>query len=205
MNKIVVNGSTVEGAIELGLQKLDKKRNEVEVNVLKEATKGLFGFGSKDAEVELIVKFNAVDVAKEFLNDIFLAMDIDVRMSNTVIDEQQAIDLAGSEIAVLIGRRGQTLDALQYLVNIRINKLTSDSSRVLLDAENYRERRKNTLEELAERLASKANKTNRDVVLEPMTPYERKIIHTYLQDKVGIKTSSQGQEPHRKVVISLDK
>lgn len=206
MNKITVTGKTVEEAIEQGLQQLQVPRERVEVDILEQPSKGLFGIiGSKEAKVVLQVKPDAADEAEQFLHEIGEAIGMKL-----VIDRQQSehglvMQLSSDEdIGILIGRRGQTLDALQYLINIGANRASDSHTRIILDAENFRERRKKTLEELAERLAAKAVRTRRDVVLEPMPSHERKIIHTYLQDHPDVRSFSKGEEPNRRVVIGPD-
>lgn len=205
MKRIVEVGKTIDEAVQAGLSKLGVSKEEVEINILSEPTKGFLGFGSKNAEVELVVKYNPVQEGKRFLANIFEAMELNVTIEDSEQDDLKVLNLVGDDLGVLIGRRGQTLDALQYLVNISANKNKDQNTRFLLDAEQYRERRKKTLENLADRLAEKVRKYKKDVVLEPMSPYERKIIHTHLQDEPGIYTRSQGQEPFRKVVISTKK
>ncbi|OEF97316.1 RNA-binding cell elongation regulator Jag/EloR [Desulfuribacillus alkaliarsenatis] len=205
MKKIVEVAKSIDEAIQAGLAKLGVTKDDVEINVLVEPTKGFLGFGAKDAEVELIVKNNPVIEGKKFLTDVFNAMDLQVEIEEYELDNQKVLNLVGDNLGVLIGRRGQTLDALQYLVNISANRDTDNNVRFLLDAENYRDRRKKTLESLADRLADKARKSKKDVVLEPMSPYERKVIHTHLQNEQGIFTRSQGQEPYRKIVIGTKK
>ncbi|OEH86480.1 DNA-binding protein [Desulfuribacillus stibiiarsenatis] len=205
MRKLVESAKTIDEAIALGLSKLGLQKEEVEINIITEPTKGFLGFGSKNAEVEIIVKDNPIAQGKKVLSEIFGAMDLNVQIEDYKEDDQIVFNIVGDNLGVLIGRRGQTLDALQYLLNLSVNKSKDSNTRFLLDAESYRERRKKTLESLAQKLANKVRKYKKDVVLEPMAPYERKIIHTYLQNEKGIYTRSQGQEPFRKIVISAKK
>jgi len=206
MNKVVESAKTIDEAIQLGLQKLGLTIDKVEINILSEPTKGFLGFGSKNAEVELIAKQqDPKEDGKKFLQHVFAEMDLDITIEESMQDDHTVFNLVGDNLGVLIGRRGQTLDALQYLLNISANRNSDENIRFMLDAEQYRERRKKTLESLADRLANKAKKYKKDVVLEPMSAYERKIIHTHLQDERGIVTKSQGQEPFRKIVISAKK
>jgi spoIIIJ-associated protein len=204
MNKVVESAKTIDEAIQLGLQKLGLTIDQVEINIIAEPTKGFLGFGSKNAEVEIIAKNqqNPKEDGKKFLQHIFAEMDLDITIEESVQDGYTVFNLVGDNLGVLIGRRGQTLDALQYLLNISANRNSDENIRFMLDAEQYRDRRKKTLESLADRLANKAKKYKKDVVLEPMSAYERKIIHTHLQNERGIVTKSQGQEPFRKIVIS---
>jgi len=143
--------------------------------------------------------------AEEFLADVFGAMDIEVRTSCTFENNTLSVDISGDDMGILIGKRGQTLDSLQYLTSLVVNKGNAAYVRVKLDTENYRERRKETLENLARNMANKARKTRRPVYLEPMNPNERRIIHSALQDDPYVTTHSEGDEPLRKVVITLKK
>lgn len=216
MTKIIVSGKTVDDAIANGLQELSVTRDKVKVTVLEEASKGLFGLiGSKDAKVELELledptsepekepEDNRLDQVLSFMRDMFQAMNQHVEIEPVQKDDHLRLNLHGEELGILIGRRGQTLDAMQYLVNIVANRRSDEHMRIILDAENFRERRKQTLEQLAERLAEKVVRSKREVILEPMTPLERKIIHSRLQDHPKVKTYSKGDEPNRKVVIAL--
>lgn len=203
MNKITVTGKTVDEAIEAGLNKLQVPRDRVDVTVLEQPSKGLFGLlGAKDAKVELVVKPDAVEEAIAFLHEIASTMKLDIQVERQHAADGVTLQLSSrDDIGVLIGRRGQTLDALQYLVNIAVHRIGESHVRIILDAENFRERRRKTLEELASRLADKAIRTGRDVMLEPMPSHERKIIHTYLQDHPKVKSYSKGEEPNRRIVI----
>ena len=142
---------------------------------------------------------------KEFLNKVFEAMDMKVDIDVQKTDEEISIELSGDEMGVLIGKRGQTLDALQYLTSLVVNKGSSSYTRVKVDTENYRLRRKETLENLAKNIAYKVKRTKRSVTLEPMNPYERRVIHSALQNDKYVSTHSEGEEPYRKVVITLNK
>ena len=142
---------------------------------------------------------------KEFLNKVFEAMDMKVDIAVEKTDEEINIELSGDEMGVLIGKRGQTLDALQYLTSLVVNKGSSSYTRVKVDTENYRLRRKETLENLAKNIAYKVKRTKRPVTLEPMNPYERRVIHSALQNDKYVSTHSEGEEPYRKVVITLNK
>ncbi len=210
MNKVVATGKSVEEAVKSALIQLGASEEDVSIKIIEQPSKKFFGLmGSKEAvvEVEIINKessVNSVDVAKAFLEDVFKAMDINVTIEIFNRDDHVLLNLVGKNLGILIGRRGQTLDSLQYLVNIVANKHVSGSkTRFILDAEDYRYRRRLTLEDLAEKLAEKAVRTGRDVVLEPMTPLERKIIHSQLQNHPLVETYSLGEEPNRKVIITL--
>lgn len=143
--------------------------------------------------------------AEKFLTDVFNAMDLDVTINQNFEDDTLSIDLAGEDMGMLIGKRGQTLDSLQYLTSLVVNKGKNAYVRVKVDTENYRDRRKATLENLAKNIAFKVKKTRRPVYLEPMNPYERRIIHSALQNDPYVTTHSEGEEPLRKVVVTLKK
>lgn len=204
MKKLVVTGKTVEEAIKQGLQQWGVPESRVKVTVLEQASKGLFGiFGSRDAKVELELLPEPVEEAMEFLREVCSKMGVQVKLDRKDAKDHTEISISGSELGILIGRRGQTLDALQFLVNIVANRHSDKYIRIVLDAEQFRERRKKTLEELSIRLANRVVKTKKDVVLEPMSPADRKIIHSRLQDHPAVRTYSKGEEPNRRVVISL--
>lgn len=204
MRKLQVSGKTVEEAIKNGLSKLGAREDQVKVTVLEQPSKGLFGLiGAKEAKVELELLKDGVDAAIDFLLEVAAAMGLSVNAVREEDDEAIRINIQGAELGMLIGRRGQTLDALQYLVNIVANRHSSRHLRIVLDAERFRERRRKTLEALADRMANRVVKTRKEVVLEPMTALERKIIHTRLQGREDVNTYSQGNEPNRRIVIAL--
>ena len=205
MEKTIATGVTIQDAIDNGLKELNAHRDNVEINVVEVPSKGIFGIGSKLAKVEITLKDNTEEVARNFLNDILNAMTVIAIINTNLEDNVLKIELEGKDMGVLIGRRGETLDAIQYLISLVINKGKEKYIRVLLDTEDYRARREKTLQRLAERLAKKVVKTRRKVLLEPMNPYERRIIHFHLQEHPRVHTYSEGEEPYRKVVISLKK
>ena len=159
----------------------------------------------KAAPAEKAPKSGVINDPKEFLNKVFEAMELKVDIKVEQTEEEMAIELSGDEMGILIGKRGQTLDSLQYLTSLYVNKDSNDYIRVKLDTENYRARRKDTLENLAKNLAYKVKRTKRPVVLEPMNPYERRIIHSALQNDKYVSTHSEGDEPFRKVVITYNR
>ncbi|WP_409343674.1 RNA-binding cell elongation regulator Jag/EloR [Paenibacillus sp. MBLB4367] len=204
MKKIVVSAKSVDEAVKQGLAQLNVTGDRVNVSVLEQPSKGLFGLiGSKEAKVELEVIPDPIEETITFLQDVFRTMDLKVRVEKQSDKDGVLLNLTGSELGILIGRRGQTLDALQYLTNIVANRFSSSHVRIVLDAEQFRERRKQTLEQLAERLATRVIRSKKEVVLEPMSPQERKVIHSHLQDHPSVKTHSKGEEPNRRVVIAL--
>ena len=165
-------------------------------------------FGGKDAVVLVKKNFQPEREAESFLREIFLTMGLIVKIKAEMKDKHLFVELTGDDMGILIGKRGQTLDALQYLVNLVVNKKSPYKNfetyyKVKLDTENYRQRRRETLESLAFNLAKKVKHTRRNVVLEPMNPYERRIIHSALQNDRYVTTYSEGEEPYRNVVITL--
>jgi len=196
---------TVSEAITEACQKLGVTSDKLEYEVLEEGSAGFLGFGSKPAKIKASVKISVEDSAKNFLKEVFEAMDMVVTINVKYNEEEKAmdIDLSGDEMGVLIGKRGQTLDSLQYLVSLVVNKETEDYIRVKVDTENYRQRRKDTLENLAKNIAYKVKRTKKAVSLEPMNPYERRIIHSALQNDKYVTTHSEGDEPFRRVVVTL--
>ncbi len=204
MEFIEISAKTVEDAVTLACQQLSITSEKLEYEVVDEGKAGILGFGAKPATIKARVKATLEDNVKLFLNEVFAAMNIEV-VVNIEYDEREKnmnIDLAGEDMGMLIGKRGQTLDSLQYLVSLVVNKETEEYVRVKVDTENYRERRKATLENLAKNMAHKVKRIRRSVSLEPMNPYERRIIHAALQDDKYVTTHSEGDEPYRRVVIT---
>ena len=200
-------GKTVEEAITNATIELGTTSDNIEYEVVEKESAGILGLGKKPAKINARIKEiskNVDEAAKEFLDKMFAAMNLTVKMDIAVNDEEKTIDvnLLGDDMGVLIGKRGQTLDSIQYLLSLVVNKGTDDYYRVKLDTENYRERRKETLENLARNVAKKAKRIRREVSFEPMNPYERRIIHSALQGDKYVETHSEGEEPYRKVVIS---
>ena len=206
MKVIEKTGKTVEEAINAALVELGVSRDRVEIEVLENPSKILFGiFGSKPARVKVMMQVLPSENAVDLLKNIVKAMDLKVDFS--IIDKENLslINLQGKDLGILIGRRGETLDALQYLINLSVNKSIEQRKKIVLDVEGYRTRREETLQRLAFKLANKARQRGRNIVLEPMNSQERRIIHTALQGFDDIYTFSEGEEPYRKIVISLKK
>lgn len=200
-------GKNVDDAITNALIELEITRDKLDYKVIENGSSGFLGIGSKPAKILAAKNASIEEVATEFLKKVFLAMDLVVKI-NIEVDEENGlvnIDLLGDEMGVLIGKRGQTLDSLQYLVSLVVNKDSEKYLRVKLDTENYRERRKATLENLAKNIAFKVKRTKKPVALEPMNPYERRIIHSALQGDKFVTTKSEGDEPYRHVVVVLKK
>lgn len=204
MKTITVTGKSVEEAVQTGLEQLNVTEDRVKISVIEEPVKGLFGlFGGKEAKVELTVLIDPVEEAIQFLDRIFKLMGLDMTIDQEHGEQYVTLHLNGPEIALIIGRRGQTLDAFQYLVNVVANRRANKRVRFILDAENFRARREKTLQQLAQRLAQRVVRTGKEVVIEPMPASERKIIHSYLQNHPKVATYSKGEEPNRRVVIEL--
>ncbi len=205
MEYIEVSSKTLSDAITEACQKLSVTSDKLEYEVIDEGSSGFLGIGSKPAVIKARVKSSVEDTAKDFLKEVFNAMNltvvVDVKFDE--VNNNMDIDLSGDDMGVLIGKRGQTLDSLQYLVSLVVNKDVENYIRVKVDTENYRQRRKETLENLAKNIAYKVKRTKRPVSLEPMNPYERRIIHSALQNDKYVTTHSEGDEPFRHVVVVL--
>ena len=207
LKSVEKTAKTMEEALASALEELGVSEDRVTVEILEEPSKGLFGFiGGKPARILVNVRpLDALTVGKQFLSDLFQSMHIAVELEVAVSEEEGpvAVNLRGEDLGILIGKHGQTLDALQYLTNLAANRDAEEKMKFVIDVEEYRRRRAETLTRLAQRLASKVKRMGEPVVLEPMTPHERKIIHMALQDDRRISTYSEGEEPNRKVVIAL--
>lgn len=226
MKSVIKNGKSVDEAILEALAELGVERDAVTVEILEEAKKGFLGFAGKEASVRVTLKMNdetlapeepiaaepkeasledaaAMETAEAFLRQILDSMELsatlDIRMEG---EREIAIDISGEDMGILIGRRGETLSSLQYLTSLAVNRHTEPYYRVILDTENYKKRREETLKKLAKKLAGNAVRYRRNVTLEAMSPYERRVIHSVLQDDPMVTTYSTGEEPNRKVVIA---
>ncbi|MDR3239854.1 MAG: protein jag [Clostridiales bacterium] len=202
MDSIEKTGKTVEEATHEALKALRVNKEDAEITILEQGSRGIFGFGGKPVKVLVKVKFDPEKKAKTFLREIAAAMNLPLSVSTTLKEKQLLVNITGDDMGILIGKRGQTLDSLQYLVNLVVNKGNAPYLSVTLDTENYRQRRRETLESLAVNLAKKVKATRKNVVLEPMNPYERRIIHAALQSNRFVTTYSEGDEPFRNVVIA---
>lgn len=208
MEYIEVSAKTVEDAISEAAIKLEVPSDKLEYEVITEGSAGFLGLiGSKPAVIKARKKFNLVDHTKDFLARLFKAMNVSVNSTVDYDEENRTMNIVfdGEDMGLLIGKRGQTLDSLQYIISLVVNKESDSYIRIKVDTENYRERRKATLENLAKNLAYKVKRTRRPVSLEPMNPYERRVIHSALQNDRYVETHSEGEEPYRKVVITLKK
>ncbi|MGB7603983.1 MAG: RNA-binding cell elongation regulator Jag/EloR [Lutisporaceae bacterium] len=234
MKYIEKTAKTIDEAVELALKELNANKSQVEIEILEQPSKGLLGFiGSKQAKVKVTlmeqpkeaakskevmqsrpIRFSEpglpatqedYDTAQRFLREVLNAMDIKAEIRIKLNEDRIYINLAGPKMGIIIGRRGQTLDSLQYLVSLVVNKDKGKEGyiKIILDTEDYRRKREETLHRLAKRLADNVIKSGRKVELEPMNPYERRIIHSTLQEYDQVTTYSEGEEPYRKVIIDL--
>ncbi|SHF03958.1 spoIIIJ-associated protein [Thermoanaerobacter uzonensis DSM 18761] len=205
MKELIRTGKTVEEAVNLALQEFGVPREMVEVEVLDEGGKGFLGLISKQAIVKVILKDVVKESARNFLKQVIEAMKLDVKFDIEEDEDTIKFNLYGKNVGLLIGHRGETLDSLQYLVNIVASKYREYDRyrRIILDAENYRKRREETLIRLAKKLAKQVMETKESIELEPMSPNERRIIHMALQDHPYVETYSEGEEPNRRVIIAL--
>ena len=200
-------GKNVDDAITNACVDLGITTDNLDYEVIEKGGNGFLGIGSKPAIIKARKNQSAEDIAKEFLNKVFNAMELTVKLDIQVEENEREnvinINIIGDDMGILIGKRGQTLDSLQYLVSLVVNKGSEKFNRVKLDTENYRERRKATLENLAKNISLKVKRTRKPVALEPMNPYERRIIHSALQNDKYCTTKSEGEEPYRHVVVIL--
>ena len=207
MEFIEVSAKTVDEALTEASILLVIPSSEIDYEVIEKGSTGFLGLGSKNAVIKACKKFSVEENVKEFLKSVFHAMDMAVEIIVKVSEEEKSIDveLKGEDMGVLIGKRGQTLDSLQYLTNLAVNKHSENYYKVKVDTEDYRKRRKDTLENLAKNIAYKVKRTKRPVELEPMNPFERRVIHSALQNDKYVTTHSEGEEPYRHVVVTLKK
>lgn len=227
MNGITAKGQTVEEAVQSALVQLGVSREQVEIRVLDEGRKGFLGFlGARPAMVEVtinqvlntikeaavveddpieevaVVPKDPVEEAVRYVEGIIKEMNLNITVEKLVKGREVKLTLSGEQVALLIGKRGSTLNAIQYLTQLVVNRSTKQYINIMIDAENYREKRRGTLESLAQRLAKQVFNTKKKVILEPMPSFERKVIHQALSQHPHVITTSEGAEPHRHVVIS---
>lgn len=207
MDFIEVSAKTVEDAITEACIRLGITSEEIDVDIVEKGSTGFLGIKSKPAVIRARKKNDVIDNMKSFLGKVFDAMDMQVEIDAKLDEENKLmeVELKGSDMGILIGKRGQTLDSLQYLTNLAVNKHSENYVKVKLDTEDYRKRRKETLENLAKNIAYKVKRTKRPVSLEPMNPFERRVIHFALQNDKYVETHSEGEEPFRHVVVTLKK
>lgn len=205
MKTLEKTGKTIDDAIDAAVAELGCSREDVTIEIITMPSKGIFGIGAKPALVRVSLEDSATAYAMEFLNTIFKKFELDVDIHPIEGEEFITLDLVGKDLGILIGRRGETLDALQYLTNLTVSRHFEDRSKFILDVEGYRAKREETLERLARKLAERVKESGKNISLEPMSPYERRIIHTVLQSDEQVRTFSEGEEPYRKVVIAKKK
>ena len=201
---IECTGATIEAAIEAALKELNMQRDDVTVEVLEKGKSGFFGLGAVDARVRVSYSEGAQERLRTFLDGLLrefgVEAKIDIREGE---DDTLLVELSGPNMGMVIGRRGDTLDSIQYLTSLVINRCEEKHYRVVIDTENYRAKREESLVRLANKMAGKVLKYKKSMTLEPMNPYERRIIHSALQDTAGVTTYSTGTEPNRRVVVAL--
>jgi len=207
MKDIEVNGKSVDEAVEIALKELNVTKDKVEIEVLEEGNKGFLNlFGAKPARVKVKIKRDYISEARTFLRNILNSMDIKAEIKIKEIDDVINVNLIGPRMGLIIGYRGETLDSLQYLLSLVVNKGHETAyKRVVLDTENYRQKREETLKRVASKTAYKVAKFKKLIKLEPMNPYERRIIHAALQNNDSVYTYSEGEEPYRRIVVDLKK
>lgn len=210
-----MTGSTIDAAVESALKELGCEREDVEIEVLNKGSRGFLGIGASEAKVRVTLKHEESSIVEEadvsesegtpvkkYLIDVLSKMGIEAEVSVTEGEGTLDMDISGDLMGVVIGRRGDTLDALQYLCSLVHNKGREEYVRVNIDTENYRAKREETLVKLAKRIAGTVSRTGRSITLEPMNPNERRIIHSTLQSYDDINTYSIGEDPNRKIVVA---
>lgn len=205
MEFIEISAKTVDDAITEALVKLGTTSDKIEYEVIEKGSAGFIGIGRKDAVIKARKKYTIEDDTREFLTKVFAAMGLEVEIMIEKPEDSNvvSVELKGNDMGVLIGKRGQTLDSLQYLTNLAVNRNAESFVKVKIDTEDYRKRRRETLENLARNIAYKVKRTKRPVSLEPMNPFERRVIHSTLQNDKFVTTHSEGEEPYRHVVVTL--
>lgn len=207
MDFIEVSAKTYDEAVTDALVKLGATSDQVEIEVIDKGSSGFLGIGAKPVRIKVTKTLTPETYLRKFLSDIFNAMKLEVEILIQIDEDSRNIDveLKGNDMGVLIGKRGQTLDSLQLLANNAVHKNFETYYKVKIDTENYRVRRKETLDNLAKNIAYKVKRTKRPVALEPMNPFERRVIHSALQNDRYVTTHSEGEDPYRHVVVTLKK
>ena len=201
------SGKTIDEAVNEALKELNTTRENVEIEVVNEGKRGILGLGAEDAVVRVKMEVTPLQKAEKYLKDVMENFGIDVQLNGSYEDESVRVEIVGDseEVGKVIGRRGDTLDALQYLTSLVVNKGEENYIRVNIDTENYRGKREETLIKLAKRTAGIVARTRKSITLEPMNPNERRIIHSALQEYRNVTTYSTGKDPHRCIVITTKK
>ena len=209
MKSLEIRSKTKDEAINKALEQLNVKSEDLKIEVLENPSKGFLGFlGAKDGlyKFTVIEKETEVDIAKAFVENILKNSNIEADLSVTQEGNVIKVDIKGEEASVLIGRRGETLDSIQLLTGLALNKINKNSSmRVVVDIENYRSKREESLIRYAQKVAREVIKTKKTKKLEYMNPYERRIIHSALQNNKSVSTYSEGTDPYRRLVIEYIK
>lgn len=209
MKSVIKSAKTVEEAVDIALKELGLEREDVSIEVLEEPSKRFFGLmGTTPAKVKVIGDKELEYLAESFLKELLEKMNIEgsIQASKNKNEIFVKVDgISSTDKGILIGKRGSTLDSIQYLLSLSLNKNRDKYVKVMLDIEDYREKREQTLVELAKKLANTVKKNKKTIRLEPMNPYERRIIHSALQGDKGIVTYSEGEEPYRRVIVQLKK
>ncbi len=204
LNSVETTGKTVEEAILVAAAQLNTVKEKLDIEIIEQPEKSLFGLiQKKEAKIRATVKLDLVDISKQYLEDMFKLMGVEATADVVLEDTVLRAELSGKKVGVLIGKRGETLDSIRYLLSLYIGKFTDEKIKVVVDSEGYLEKREQSLQRLAVSIAHKVKKTRRKVILEPMNSYERRIIHSALQDDPYVKTVSEGEEPFRKVIVVL--
>ena len=201
--RVEATGKTTEDAIQAALAELGCAREDVTVEELVKPRSGFFGIGAIEARVAVTYNPSPAERAREFLTGLLEHMGVEAEVVEVPAEEGIAFDIRGENMGVVIGRRGDTLDALQYITSIVVNRGADEHIKLTIDTENYRKKREESLANLANKVAARVLKYRKSVTLEPMTAYERRIIHSTLQNTRGVTTFSTGSEPNRRVVVSL--
>ena len=203
MEYIQFTGKTRLDAISKAMEKFSVSEDRLDIQVLDEGSKGFLGIGAKDYVIQARKVVVKEDIIRDYIKKIYACMDIDVEVEVTGREDTLLVDIKGEEASVLIGRHAESLDALQTIVNIVLSKETGEHTRVILDIENYRSRREESLISYAKKMAQKVISRRRSIKLDPMNPYERRIIHSALQENDKITTFSEGEDPNRRIVLAL--
>lgn len=203
MRVLEVTGKTIDEAINKALNELNVSKEEIDIDILENPSKGFLGIiGNKEGRIRVTVKETNMDIARKFIKDIMDSMKIDATIDIKENKETIKIDITGEEAGCLIGRRGDTLDSIQFLAGLAVNKNKKDKHiRVLVDIENYRAKREESLIRYAKKISREVAKTKKTKKLDYMNPYERRIIHSALQNDSYVKTYSEGTDPYRRLVI----
>ena len=201
MRVVEISAKTIDEALKEGLQQLGLTKDDIDYEVIEFPSKGILGIGSKPAKVLIKEKFNPSNEVKVFLNGVLKPFNISYDLEVEEHDEYIKAKITGDDLAILIGKHGKTIDAIQYLLALSVNKKTEEYRKVLLDVNGYREKREQTLENLANRQAQRAKAIKKKIYLEPMNAMERRIIHSVLNEDPEIETYSEGEEPFRRIVI----